>query len=240
MSTRTPVDFDVYRDRYREAVEESIEFAGADLDLYTRAKARTLLEVVRRRVGDPRHLSFLDLGCGTGETDRFLEDRVASLTGVDIASELIDRARESNPWADYRSFRAGDPVPADDGRFDVAFAICVVHHVRPGGRADLLAEMRRVTRPGGLVVLFEHNPWNPLTRRAVSNCEFDRDAELLSRRTAERLLEGAGIEQVEGSYILFIPRESGLVTAIEHRLGRLPLGAQYVVSGRRAEAMLGR
>lgn len=240
MPSRTPVDFDVYRDRYREAVEESIGFAGADLDLYTRAKARTLLELVARRVGDPAQLSFLDLGCGTGETDRFLKGRVARLTGVDIASELIERAREVNPWAEYRSFRAGDAVPADDGAFDVAFAICVLHHVRPGARADLLGEMRRVTKPGGLVVLFEHNPWNPLTRRAVSNCEFDRDAELLSRRVAGRLLEGAGMEQVEGSYILFIPRESGLVATLEHRLRRLPLGAQYVVSGRRTGAILGR
>ena len=67
--------------------------------------------------------------------------------------------------------------------------------------------MRRVCRPGGLIVLFEHNPWNPLTRRAVRGCEFDRDAELLSRREASRLLSEAGVEDRRGRYILFFTAE---------------------------------
>ena len=39
--------------------------------------------------------------------------------------------------------------------------------------------MRRVVRPGGLLCIIEHNPFNPLTRLAVVRCEFDRDAVLL-------------------------------------------------------------
>ena len=152
---------------------------------------------------------------------------------MDVAPELVGKARERNPWAEYRSFNPGEPIPVDDEAFDVSFATCVFHHVEPGGRAGLLAEMRRATRPGGLVVIFEHNPWNPLTRRVVSTCEFDRDAELLSRRTAQRLLEDGGMGEVEGSYILFIPRDSRSVRLLERRLGWLALGAQYIVSGRR-------
>ena len=233
MPGQTPVDFDSYRDTYEEAVEESIAFAGADHDLYTRAKVRTLLELASSRVGDPGQLAFLDVGCGPGETDRFLEGKVGSLMGVDVASELVGRARERNQWAEYRAFEPGEPVPVEDGAFDVSFAICVFHHVRPEGRLDLLAEMRRATKPGGLVVIFEHNPWNPATRRVVSTCEFDRDAELLSRRTAERLLEDSGMSEVQGDYILFIPREGRSIQRLERRLGWLPLGAQYVASGRR-------
>jgi SAM-dependent methyltransferase len=96
-----------------------------------------------------------------------------------------------------------------------------------------LAEMARVTRPAGLVVIFEHNPWNPLTRKAVAGCEFDRDAELLSRRESEALLRGAGLTELEASYIVFFTRESPRLQWIERRLARLPLGAQHVVSGRR-------
>jgi hypothetical protein len=82
-------------------------------------------------------------------------------------------------------------------------------------------------------MIFEHNPWNPLTRRAVAGCEFDRDAVLLRRRESERLLQEAGLEAVEGAYIIWFTRESPRLQRIERRLGRLPLGAQYVVSARR-------
>jgi SAM-dependent methyltransferase len=220
-------DLEGYQDTYREAVAESIAFSGADLDLFTRIKADLLLELAAE-VGNPDRLAFLDLGCGPGETDRFLEGRVGRLAGVDVVPGMIERARERNPWADYYVYREGDPIPCDDAAFDVCFAICVLHHVAPVRRSGIVAEMKRVCRPGGLIALFEHNPLNPLTRKAVRGCEFDRDAELLGRRETAKLLTEAGLFP-RRSYIEFFPRESGLLRRIEARLGWLPLGAQYVV-----------
>jgi SAM-dependent methyltransferase len=225
-------EFDGYSDSYREAVEESIAFAGADLDLYTRAKAEELLELAGR-VGPPDRLAFLDVGCGPGGTDRFLRDRVGRLAGVDVATGMVQRARAQNPWAEYRDFAEGQPIPFEDSSFDVCFAVCVLHHVPRQKRLGLVAEMRRVCRPGGLVALFEHNPLNPLTRRAVSGCEFDRDTELLSRREAIRLLRAAGLPAPGGRYIVFFPRESRLLRGIERLLGWLPLGAQYAAFAQR-------
>ena len=105
MPERTETEFDAHSEGYREAVEESIAFSGAGLDFFTRAKADALLELVTARVGPPEELGFLDLGCGPGETDRFLEGRVARLAGVDVAPEMVRRARERNPWAEYRELR---------------------------------------------------------------------------------------------------------------------------------------
>ena len=53
MAERPPGDFDVSSDGYRDAVEESISFVGADLDFFTQAKADALLELVRHRIGEP-------------------------------------------------------------------------------------------------------------------------------------------------------------------------------------------
>jgi SAM-dependent methyltransferase len=229
---RPTVDFDEYSDSYREAIEESISFSGAELDLFRRAKVETLLELAGH-VGAAERLAFLDVGCGPGESDRFLEGRVGRLAGVDIAQRMLERARAINPWAEYRGFKEGESLPFAEESFDVCFAICVFHHVPRDQRVGLVDEMRRVCRRGGLVALFEHNPYNPLTRRAVNGCEFDRDAELLSRRRAEQLLRAAGLTRPWGRYIVFFPRESRLLRAIEGRLGWLPLGAQYVAFAQR-------
>lgn len=232
MAQETAESFDRHAEDYREAVEASIAFSGRDLDFFTRAKARVLLELAGR-VAPPDELAFLDVGCGPGETDRFLEGRVRRLAGVDVAPEMLERARHANPWAEYRNYAVGELLPYEDGSFDVSFAICVFHHVSRTQRIPLVEEMIRVCRPGGMVALFEHNPLNPLTRKAVRGCEFDRDAELLSRREASHLLSQAGLADPSGRYIEFFTRDSGLFRAVEGRLGWLPLGAQYAVFAHR-------
>jgi SAM-dependent methyltransferase len=228
---QAPGGFDRYSDSYRDAVEGSISFCGADLDFFTRVKAERLLEL-SELAGPPTELSFLDVGCGIGETDRLLAGRVAALSGVDISPGMVERARERNPWADYRTYGEGDPLPLGDASHDVCFAICVFHHVPRSQRRALIEEMKRVCRPGGVLAIFEHNPWNPLTRRAVRDCEFDADAELLTRRETTRLLADAGLAP-RGRYIEFFTREGRLLRRVEAGLGWLPLGAQYVVFARR-------
>jgi SAM-dependent methyltransferase len=229
----TPSEFDSYGETYRAAVERSIAFSGADHEFFTRAKVRELLRTAARRLGDPRRLAVLDIGCGPGETDRMLAGRVGRLAGVDTSAAMIETARTHNPWADYRIADAGAPLPFPDRSFDLAFAICVLHHVQPAERPALIAEATRVTKPGGALVIFEHNPFNPLTRRAVAGCDFDRDAVLLRRRESERLLVGAGLSEPEGAYIIFFTRDSARLERVERLLGRVALGAQYVVSARR-------
>lgn len=226
-------DFDDYRDSYREAIEQSISFRGVDLDFFTRAKIRRLLDLAGRQLGPPGGLEVLDVGAGPGETDRLLHGHFGGLAGVDVAGRLLERAAEANPWVDYRSYGAGEPIPFDDGSFDLTFTISVLHHVPVADRTRFIAELGRVTREGGLVTIFEHNPWNPLTRRSVSNCEFDEGVVLLSRRRTTRLLAAGGLEPVESRYIVFFTREGELWQRAERRLGWLPAGAQYYVAARK-------
>ncbi|HKH23797.1 MAG TPA: class I SAM-dependent methyltransferase [Solirubrobacterales bacterium] len=233
MANRPESEFDRDGESYRAAIEDSISFSGADLDLFTRIKAELLLDLARREVGAPEQLAFLDVGCGPGETDRFLEGRVRSLTGIDVAVEMLEAARRRNPWAAYREYEAGEPFPCGDAYFDVCFAICVLHHAPEEQRPAMVQEMTRVCRPGGLVVLVEHNPLNPLTRKAVRGCEFDRGVELLGRGDLRRLLGQAGLAQPRTRYIEFFPRDWGLLRRVEARLGWLPFGAQHAAFAKR-------
>jgi SAM-dependent methyltransferase len=226
MSTK----FDKYEQSYREEVERSIAFAGVGIDVFTEAKAAALLRLIRNRLGDPAEVRALDVGCGPGETDAYLVPELAELCGVDISSGVLDAARKRNPSVSYRDYD-GDRLPYDDDSFDVAFAICVIHHVPPDRWQSFTAELVRVVRTGGLAVLVEHNPRNPLTRLAVARCAFDDDAVLLSPGTARQLLRDAGLARVESRYIVFHPFRSLLLRRLDHALGRVPLGAQYLCAG---------
>jgi SAM-dependent methyltransferase len=225
-------DFDAYADSYVDAVQRSIDFSGQDHETFTRRTARHLLNLTQRRLGDPTRLTGLDVGCGVGLTDRFLVERVGELHGVDTAKKAVARAAQANPTVRYQAY-SGPRLPYADGRFDFAFAIGVAHHVPPPQRPSFVAELGRVVRPGGLVALFEHNPYNPLTRLAVSRCEFDEDVVLLTRRTTRGLLERSGLQPVETGYLIFLPFERARSAALERRLSHLPLGAQYYVAATR-------
>jgi hypothetical protein len=108
-----------------------------------------------------------------------------------------------------------------------------LHHVPVEQRVALLQETLRVVRPKGLVLIYEHNPLNPLTRLVVARCEFDRDAQLLGRRESVRCMQSAGARVVEQHYLLFSPVRLPGLGWVEWRIRRLPLGAQYVVVGQK-------
>lgn len=223
--------FDDVGKRYEEMVEHSIAFGGREHAFYLRAKATALLDLARRRLGDLSRLSVLDVGCGSGALDRDLS-AFGRLEGVDSSPTMVETARGANPGATYH-VADGAALPYDERTFDVAFASCVLHHVPRAERPGVVAELHRVLRPGGLAVVFEHNPLNPLTRLAVHRCEFDEDAELLRLRETRQLLAGAGLGHAEQRYVLFFPFAGRLVGAAERLLAPVPLGAQYYVAATR-------
>ena len=150
--------------------------------------------MARRRIGDPSSLEALDVGAGIGLVDEHLTNDFGRVVGLDVSSAMVERAAERNPGAEYVAYD-GTTFPFETASFDVVFASCVFHHVPVGERARLAGEMARVTRPGGLAIILEHNPINPATRFAVSRCEFDEDAVLMRMSESRSLLAGAGLRE---------------------------------------------
>ena len=224
--------FDRYKDTYAHEVEHSIGFIHQKHDFFTRSKALHLLQLVRGHLGDPSGLSVLDVGCGVGTTDALIAPQFRSVRGVDVAAGVIEKAAQANPEVGYVTYD-GSTLPFESDSVDVSFAICVLHHVDPAARPRFMAEMQRVTRPGGLVTIFEHNPWNPLTRLAVARCEFDEDVVLLGLRDVERLMAVNKVDVVERRFILFLPWLMSLSQMLDRVLARVPLGAQHVVVGKK-------
>ncbi len=205
--------FDSYRSNYRDVVQSSIDFSGLPHSFFMRAKADLLRELIARRLG-PEKPAMLDVGCGVGSFHPLLRGMVGRLSGIDVSSASIAQARADNRDVDYRAFD-GRSFPFDDAGFDLVTAICVLHHVAPAEWAHFLNEMRRVVRPGGLICVIEHNPLNPLTRLAVSRCEFDRDAVLLGAGKTRKLMAAAGLREIGARYFLLLPWEAKLARRVE-------------------------
>jgi SAM-dependent methyltransferase len=224
-------DYDAYRDRYREELDEAVAFSGADHEFFTRAKAEELVQLARRHLGDPARIDALDVGCGVGLTDRHLTGRFRTLTGTDVSPGVLETAASANPGVRYELAARGR-LPFEDGEFHISFAVCVVQVIAPAERPGFVAELARVTRPDGLVVVFEHNPYNPLTRLVVCRCEFGEDAKMLGMAETERLLREQSVASLDRGFMLLFPSRRSRVLAFERALRRLPLGAQYYVAGR--------
>ena len=218
--------FDAYRTTYEDVVGDSIAFSGLDHGFFLDAKVRLLQHLFAAHFG-ARAPTLLDVGCGVGLLHQRMAECVEALAGTDLSSESLARAALDNPTVDYRRHQAEGRLPWPAAAFDASLAVCVFHHVPRSKRGDLVAEMRRVTKPGGLVVLIEHNPWNPLTRLAVARCQFDHDAVLLGAREARRLLAAGGLGSVESRHFLVFPTAGRWVTLAERSLREVPIGAQF-------------
>ena len=226
------VDFDTYAVRYEEAVDHSVSFTGRNSAFYAGRKVEVLEAIVGREVGALRELSVLDVGCGTGTTDRFFMPRVGSLHGVDVSEEMLANARANVPGAEF-TWYDGEKLPFPDQSFDAVVAICVLHHVPISKRFKFISEMVRVARPDGVVAIFEHNPLNPLTRHAVNTCELDREAVLLRSRATMEMLREAAESEPHLCHYLFSPLGGGVGRALDRGLRRVPLGGQYAAWVRR-------
>jgi SAM-dependent methyltransferase len=225
-----PKEFDAYDRTYSEAVDRALAFSGMRVDFFTRVKVDYLVDLIDRFRPPAAAAELIDIGCGVGNSHALLSGRVAKLAGVDVSSACIAQAAGRNPQNDYRAYD-GLNLPYPDSNFDVASAVCVFHHIPIVQRIGLTREIRRALRAGGLFVIFEHNPINPLTRHVVSNCEFDAHAILLRSVEAESLLREAGFRQVDTRFILTVPAGTRTLRAVDQLFSRVPLGAQYFTVG---------
>ncbi|TMB03030.1 MAG: class I SAM-dependent methyltransferase [Deltaproteobacteria bacterium] len=104
-----------------------------------------------------RPLKLLDVACGTGHFLRMLGAALpgARLFGVDLSPHYLARARETLPREVDVSLvcENAESLPFPDGHFDAATNVFLLHELPPEVRARILAEMTRVVRPGGLVVV---------------------------------------------------------------------------------------
>jgi ubiquinone/menaquinone biosynthesis C-methylase UbiE len=116
----------------------------------------------------------LDVGCGTGALAHALAPHVGDVVGIDSSEEYVSAAREHAP--PNCTFVVGDAaaLPFPYGEFDLVGCLRVLHHVR---RPELVvAEIARVTRPGGRILLVDQlGDVDPIRSLEIDRFERARD-----------------------------------------------------------------
>lgn len=228
-------EFDEHAQSYDDLHRRNIALTGEEPAYFADYKMRDFRHLVDR-AGLPADGQYLDFGCGIGAAAAPFRAHLpdARLTGADVSASSLELARQSAGDASAYALidDADGRLPFDDGSFDGAFACCVFHHIAHERHVAVLCDIKRVLRPGGLLMVYEHNPLNPLTVRAVRTCPFDENARLIGAgRMAARVRE-AGFSATERDFRVFFPSSLAALRPAEDRLRWLPLGAQYFVAAR--------
>jgi SAM-dependent methyltransferase len=213
-------EFDAYVGRYHEMHSAALTMSGEDPEYFAHNKFEVLQDIIGR---DEKPI--LDYGCGIGNLTHLLAGARAHVHGYDPSARSVAVARERAPSATFHDDL--DEVPR--GTFGTVVLANVLHHVPALQRADVINGIVPLLAPDGLVVIFEHNRWNPLTVRAVRRCEFDKGVTLLSKPEITALLQACGLERPGFRFIVFFPRVLRHLRRFEPRLGSVPLGAQVCV-----------
>jgi trans-aconitate methyltransferase len=216
---------------YEEMLNRGLRLSGENKTFFMEGR----LQCLRSQLPpDYSPAEILDFGCGTGETSTRLLQSFdgAHVVGIDVSAGALEHARQHHGSTDISFFDVDSfEAPAS---FDLCYSNGAFHHIEPAQRPRVLSRLRELLRPGGLLAVFENNPWNPGTRLIMRRIPFDKDAQTVDAVRMRRLVAAAGFELVGPARYMFVfPKPLKALRVAEPRLDRLPLGAQYLVLARR-------
>jgi SAM-dependent methyltransferase len=164
--------------------------------------ARRIADELRRKPLDRQLLDRLvadigstgeicDMGCGPGHVARYLRDAGANVFGIDLSPKMLEEARRLNPDI---SFRHGDMLALDLPSATLAgiAAFYAIVNIPEQSLATIFAEMLRVLRPGGLLLLAFHAGREVLREERLWDIPISMNFYLFDPLAIRRQLQDAG------------------------------------------------
>lgn len=204
----------VYEDATRAQAYAKLEFVNTYYLAY-----RDLPEIISAHV---KGAEALDFGCGTGRSTRFLQKLGFTVVGVDIAADMIQRARAIDPSGDYRIVGEGDLSPFEDRSFDLVLSAFTFDNIPTmEKKIGMFNELQRVAKAEGRIISLVSSPYiyqyewasfstkdfpeNRLAKSGnrvriiVTDLEDSRPVEdvICSDRDYQTVFESAGLDPVE-------------------------------------------
>ena len=183
---------------------------------WSRGMRRAMAALLEPHVARAGSLRVLDVGCGTGVLLESVRrwPLAGRPVGLDIAPEAIAHAGPRDIAALVRG--DGSELPFREGVFDLVLCVDTVQHLSPSAAGRVVAEIRRVLRPHGLVYLRTNSALGHAPLRGV-------DPELFRRYDIDsvvRLIESAGLVVLRATYLNALAYDGRTATDLDSTLVR--------------------
>ncbi|HET6540706.1 MAG TPA: class I SAM-dependent methyltransferase [Chryseolinea sp.] len=230
---KTEAEFDQYAEDYYQMLKSSITKSGEQPEFFAEYKIQDTLQLTKKLSFDPKVI--FDFGSGIGNSIPFFRKYFpkSKLICADISSKSLDISKKRFPGSEeyFRIYEGGIDLP--DESVDLVFSTCVFHHIDHEEHSHWLRELLRILKVNGVLMIFEHNPSNPLTVSTVKHCPIDVNAKLIPGRQLKSLIRNAGGRNIDLAYRIFFPHTLSFLRPFEKYLKKIHLGAQYYVCARK-------
>lgn len=220
-------NFDISRSDYRDMHDKSL-LPGLKHDHFRSQKTRWVSQII----SETNPATLLDFGFGPGD---LLEDLLGFgrsnaplLFGVEPSQHLREEfiKKHYHSGITERLYPSLDEVP--DQSIEMMTCFNVLHHIPVRDRASVAATIYKKLAPSGVLLVWEHNPYNLGTQWIVCRCPYDNDAVLLSQN--ETLALFTPLRLSVSQYVNVVPPQFcdwQVFKLVESSLAKLPIGAQY-------------
>jgi SAM-dependent methyltransferase len=141
----------------------------------------------------PKNGRVLDYGCGTGALGQRLIERGLDVFGTEYSASMF--AKAIGRGVKGRLIQDGR-IPFENNEFDLVYSVAVFHHLETRESVRrAIHEMVRVTKVGGTIVIWDHNPLNPFWPVLMKRWPQDHGDERLV--PLDEILDGLGAEPTD-------------------------------------------
>jgi ubiquinone/menaquinone biosynthesis C-methylase UbiE len=224
------LSFDDLACSYDEELKDSLgKFGARNINIFAEYK----IKLIKSKLFNAPS-NILEFGCGTGRNNLFMKKWFpeSRIYGCDISEKSLEIAGKTNPSVQYKKITNTDDLfRIYKVSFDCIFISNVLHHIPFQEHKVWIDALYKILSNGGNIFIFEHNPYNPITKYIFNTSEIDKGATMLSPSYCFSLLQNANFTKIKREYTLFSLWRNNLFESFEQMLYWLPLGAQYYIWG---------
>ena len=218
------INFDEYVENYEDLTNENLRFFNKSRNYFDSYK----IEIAKKIYENPEKI--LDFGSGVGLCIPFIK-KIFPKSDI-YATDTSEKSLEylSKKYQNVNILKSNN-LNNHKNYFDLIIIVGVFHHVLKKDRLNLMKEIKSLLNEKGKLIIFEHNPYNFVTKKIVKMCPYDKGVELIKMRELKETIIQSKIEINDCGYTLFFPSFLYFLRKFEKYLKSLPLGGQYYIAG---------